>query len=245
MKEETRNDSLYSVDKLFNRIAGRYDFLNHFLSFGIDKLWRKKLLKLINRENPQSVVDIATGTGDMLVLLHKSGVKNIHGIDPSNLMLQQAKKKINKRQISKKIKLHTGYAENLPFSNDTFDVASIVFGLRNFENAEASLSEIRRILHPARLKSMERQGYSIFILEFDMPQKKLIRYLYLFYLNRIIPFFGKLFSGDKTAYTYLAKSIQNFSENTDVNVLLKQSGFSDVNSIPLLYGIARIYTGKK
>ncbi|MFO7789334.1 MAG: bifunctional demethylmenaquinone methyltransferase/2-methoxy-6-polyprenyl-1,4-benzoquinol methylase UbiE [Bacteroidales bacterium] len=236
MADKALKHSGDTVYKIFSRIAVRYDFLNHFLSFGIDKLWRRKLRHLIKQNDPQALLDIATGTGDMLMLLHNAEIKHLHGIDPVKPMLEKARAKFKKRNINDDIHLHPGFAENLPFDTGSFDLANIVFGIRNFDDIDKSLSEIMRILTP---------GGSISILEFDMPGNRIIRTLYLFYLNKIIPFWGGLISGEKTAYTYLSKSIQAFSENTDVEIRLKQAGFSGTRSISLFFGIARIYTGTK
>ncbi|MDA3820663.1 MAG: bifunctional demethylmenaquinone methyltransferase/2-methoxy-6-polyprenyl-1,4-benzoquinol methylase UbiE [Candidatus Delongbacteria bacterium] len=236
MREKPPTHPGDSVDDIFSRIAGRYDFLNHFLSCGIDKLWRRKLRRIITQHHPNALLDIATGTGDMLILLHDTGVKHLHGIDPAPAMLEKAQAKLKKRNISDDIQLHTGYAEDLPFDPGSFDLANIVFGIRNFDNIETSLSEIKRILKP---------GGSITIMEFDMPRNRVIKPLYVFYLKHIIPSFGALISGNKAAYKYLAESILAFSRNSDVNAKLKQTGFYDIKSVPLFFGIARIYSAIK
>ncbi len=226
----------HDVDKMFNGISGSYDFLNHFLSLSIDRLWRRKLLNIIKSHNPDKVLDIATGTGDMLILMKKAGIKKLHGIDPSETMLSIAGKKVKKRKIQSHIKLHHGYAENLPFPPESFDFITTVFGVRNFDDLQTSLQESMRVLKP--------QGH-ISILEFSMPAHPLIRNAYLFYLNKLIPFVGACISGDKTAYKYLSRSIQLFAEHTDVPGMLGQSGFHVTQNTPLFFGVARIYTAVK
>ncbi|MEA3448819.1 MAG: bifunctional demethylmenaquinone methyltransferase/2-methoxy-6-polyprenyl-1,4-benzoquinol methylase UbiE [Bacteroidota bacterium] len=236
MREKPPTHTGNSVYNIFNRIAFRYDFLNHFLSLGIDKLWRRKLRRIIVQHHPHDLLDIATGTGDMLILLHNTGIKHLHGIDPAPAMLEKAQAKLKKRNISDDIQLHTGYAEDLPFDTGSFDLANLVFGIRNFDKLETSLSEIKRILKP---------GGSITIMEFDMPRNRFIKPLYVFYLKHIIPAIGALISGNKTAYKYLAESILAFSRDTDVNAKLKQTGFHDTKSVALFFGIARIYSAVK
>ncbi|MGC9330944.1 MAG: bifunctional demethylmenaquinone methyltransferase/2-methoxy-6-polyprenyl-1,4-benzoquinol methylase UbiE [Bacteroidales bacterium] len=236
MRDKPPTDTGNSVDNIFNHIAGRYDFLNHFLSLGIDKLWRRKLRRIITQHHPHALLDIATGTGDMLILLHDTGVKHLHGIDPAPAMLEKAQEKLKKKNISDNIQLHTGCAEDLPFDSGSFDLANIVFGIRNFDNLEKAISEIKRILKP---------GGSITIMEFDMPRNRVIKPLYVFYLKQIIPVVGALISRNKKAYRYLSESILAFSRETDVNAKLKQTGFHDTKTVALFFGIARIYSAVK
>jgi demethylmenaquinone methyltransferase / 2-methoxy-6-polyprenyl-1,4-benzoquinol methylase len=223
-----------TVEQMFDRIALKYDFLNHFLSLGIDKVWRKKLIRLSMKHKPKTVLDIATGTGDMLLAFHKAGVSSLSGLDPSTGMLEQAKIKLEKANIQANLK--TGYCEKLPFEDNQFDLVTVVFGIRNFENLHQSFSEIYRVLKP---------GGHVKILEFSMPKNLIVRFFYTIYLKWFIPLWGRIISGDKGAYRYLSSSIDEFSKTILVKSFLEQSQFLTKPSIRLSFGVARIYTGKK
>lgn len=236
MSKQAINANQGAVEQMFNRIAKKYDFLNHFLSFGIDKIWRRKLVKEIKKHNPESVLDIATGTGDMLLLMQKKGIKKTDGVDPSEGMLNIAKEKVNKKFPNRDINLKISFAEKMDIDNSYYDAAVIVFGIRNFENIDKALSEIKRIL--------KNKGH-IYVLEFSLPKNRLIKHLYLFYLKYFIPVWGKLISREKTAYSYLAETIQEFSKNINIAERLNENGFNTEKIIPLSSGVARIWIANK
>lgn len=225
-----------TVEQMFNRIAYKYDFLNHFLSFGIDKRWRKKLYKRIEEEKPISILDIATGTGDMLLKFQNLNLELLAGLDPSPGMLKEADIKINNEIPNNKILLKEGFCEKLPFDNNTFDIANIVFGIRNFKEIDQSFKEIFRVL---------KAGGSVFIMEFSMPKNPIIKFFYLIYLNLFIPIWGRIISKDKSAYKYLSSSIREFSKNINVDEHLEKAGLKPAKSISLSLGIAKIYIAKK
>lgn len=227
-------DTNDTVEQMFNRIALRYDFLNHFLSFGIDKRWRKKLIKQSKNDNPKKILDIATGTGDMLIAFHKAGIPSLAGLDPSSGMLKQARIKLEKANI--KAELKEGFCEKIPFSDNQFDLITVLFGIRNFENLNQSLSEIYRVLKPngkARL------------LEFSMPKNAIVRFFYKLYLKGFIPLWGRIISKDKAAYQYLSASIKEFSKSINVEKQLEVNKFLTQKTHSLSFGIASIYTGIK
>jgi demethylmenaquinone methyltransferase/2-methoxy-6-polyprenyl-1,4-benzoquinol methylase len=227
-------DTNDTVEQMFNRIALRYDFLNHFLSFGIDKRWRKKLIKYSTKDNPQKILDIATGTGDMLIAFHEAGIKSLAGLDPSSGMLKQASIKLNKANIQ--AELNEGFCEKIPYADNQFDLITVVFGIRNFKNLNHSFSEIYRVLKP---------GGKTRLLEFSMPQNALVRLFYKGYLKGFIPLWGRIISGDKAAYQYLSASIKEFSKSIEVEKQLEDEGFLVEKTHPLSFGIASIYTGIK
>lgn len=225
-----------NVESLFNDIAPSYDFLNHFLSANTDKLWRKKSVKILSVKNPKKILDVATGTGDLAIAMLKLEPEKIIGIDISKEMLEIGKKKIkeiNKEQI---IELQQNDAENIPFSNNSFDAVTIAFGVRNFENLNKGLSELYRVLN---------FNGTLLILEFSRPKNNLFGYFFKFYFKYILPTLGKMFSKNKVAYKYLFQSVQQFpSVNNMKNNLLSQ-GFINVNAKTLSMGIATIYTASK
>lgn len=223
-----------TVEQMFNRIALRYDFLNHFLSFGIDKGWRKKLIRIAKNDEPKTVLDIATGTGDMLIAFHKAGIQSLAGLDPSSGMLEQAKIKLVKSNISAELK--EGFSENLPFDDNQFDLVTVVFGIRNFENLNQGFSEIYRVLKP---------GGKARFLEFSMPKNVIVRLFYKLYLKLFIPLWGRIISGDKAAYQYLSASIKDFSKTIEVERELDACRFETEKTHVLSLGIASIYTGQK
>lgn len=225
-----------NVESLFDDIAPSYDFLNHFLSANTDKLWRKKSVKILSVKNPKKILDVATGTGDLAIAMLKLEPEKIIGIDISKEMLEIGKKKIkeiNKEQI---IELQQNDAENIPFSNNSFDAVTIAFGVRNFENLNKGLSELYRVLN---------FNGTLLILEFSRPKNNLFGYFFKFYFKYILPTLGKMFSKNKVAYKYLFQSVQQFpSVNNMKNNLLSQ-GFINVNAKTLSMGIATIYTASK
>jgi len=224
------------VEEMFDDIAGKYDFLNHFLSLGIDKLWRKRVVKELKKHNPKQILDIATGTGDSAIALLKTNAEKITGVDISKKMLAEGQKKIDKKQLSHKIELIHCDGENLEFENDIFDAANVAFGVRNFENLDKGLSEIYRTIKPNGIAT---------ILEFSMPKNVIIKQLYSVYFFHILPFIGRLFSKNKYAYKYLPQSVKTFPKREQFIEHLQNAGFRQTRRISLSFGIAEIYIGIK
>jgi len=224
------------VRSMFNNIAHRYDFLNHFLSAGIDFHWRKKAIRILGKNHPKSILDVATGTGDLALEALKINPEKIVGIDIAEDMLAIGREKIEKKKISHIISLQTGDSENLEFNDKTFDAVMVSFGVRNFENLEKGLAEMYRVLN--------HQG-EVLILEFSKPNKFPVKQLYLFYFRYILPALGRIISGDKSAYTYLPESVGKFPAGDTFTDLLDKIGFQQTKYKPLTFGIASIYTGKK
>ena len=203
----TPDKSSQNVEAMFNSIASNYDFLNHFLSLGIDRKWRKRLIRLVAKGNPQKVLDVATGTADLAMLLAREyGGVSITGVDISENMLAIGKRKVESENLSGQISLHRASALNLPFENDSFDAAMVAFGVRNFEDLSMGLSEVYRTL---------RNGGQFAILEFTIPDKFPVAQLYRFYFRYVLPLFGGIISGSRTAYKYLPESVLAFSEEED------------------------------
>jgi demethylmenaquinone methyltransferase / 2-methoxy-6-polyprenyl-1,4-benzoquinol methylase len=225
------------VESMFDSIAWRYDFLNHFLSFGIDRIWRKKAIKIISRlyQNPE-ILDVATGTGDLAITAMKIKPLKITGIDISQNMLEIGREKIRKKGFSDTIELIHGDSENIPFEDELFDVAMVAFGVRNFSDPLKGLKEMRRVI---------RASGMILVLEFSKPSGFPFRPLYNFYFRSILPFVGRLFSKDKAAYTYLPDSVYKFPDNEAFLQLLASAGFSEMKQVKLTGGVASIYTGLK
>lgn len=224
------------VAEMFNNISKRYDFLNHFLSMGIDKIWRKKAVKQLKPLNPERILDIATGTGDFAVALLKLDPKEIIGVDISSGMLKVGNEKMKNRGFDDKISLVLGDSENLQFDDAHFDGVTVAFGVRNFENLEKGLSEMLRVIKP---------GGRAVILEFSKPKKFPIKQLFGFYSKRLIPFIGKMVSKDKRAYEYLPESVEAFPEGKAFMDIMNGVGYKDVYGIPVSGGIATIYVGNK
>ena len=224
------------VAEMFNNISPSYDFLNHFLSLGIDVLWRKKTIAFLKDQHPKTILDIATGTGDLAIEAMSLNPDKITGVDISEGMLEVGRKKILKRNLQSKIELLTGDSENLSFKDNNFDAVTVSFGVRNFENLEKGLTDIYRVLKP---------GGTFVVLEFSKPVTFPVMQLYNFYFNSILPFFGKLISKDNSAYTYLPESVKSFPDGENFTRLLIKTGFSATKMKPLTFGIATIYVGKK
>ena len=224
------------VATMFNNISHKYDFLNHFLSGGIDILWRKKAIKLLKPSSPKFILDIATGTGDFALAAMKLNPTKITGIDISEGMLNVGKEKIKEKNLNDKIELQLGDSENLNFNDNSFDAYTVGFGVRNFENLEKGLSEMLRVLKP--------NGTAI-ILEFSKPKKFPVKQLYNFYFNSILPGIGKLVSKDKSAYTYLPESVDAFPDGEKFVQILTNLKYKNAIAIPLMFGIATIYKANK
>jgi demethylmenaquinone methyltransferase/2-methoxy-6-polyprenyl-1,4-benzoquinol methylase len=225
------------VEKMFDKIAFRYDFLNHFLSAGIDVGWRKKAIKLLRPLNPRSVLDVATGTGDMAILAGKLlSAEKIIGIDISDGMLDIGKKKIEKLGVQQRIELLKGDSETIIFNDNSFDAVTVAFGVRNFQNLELGLSEIKRVLKP---------GGKLIVLEFTKPKLPVIKNFYNLYLNVITPWIGKVISKNNKAYQYLNESVQKFPEGNDFVQILNKLGYKNASCKTLSLGISSIYRGEK
>ncbi|MCX7985154.1 MAG: bifunctional demethylmenaquinone methyltransferase/2-methoxy-6-polyprenyl-1,4-benzoquinol methylase UbiE [Bacteroidetes bacterium] len=224
------------VRQLFDSIAHRYDFINHMLSFGIDVLWRKRAIKLLSTLKPQSILDIATGTGDCALLAAVFTSASIVAIDISPTMLACAQEKVVKNSLSHRISFLLCSAEHLPFPNGSFNACTIAFGARNFENLKKAFSEIHRVL--------TQRGHLI-ILEFSQPTTPFIKQLYTLYSRWLIPAVGGYTSGNRDAYLYLPQTIAEFPSGEDFCTLLKESGFQNVVAYPQTFGITTIYVAQK
>jgi demethylmenaquinone methyltransferase/2-methoxy-6-polyprenyl-1,4-benzoquinol methylase len=224
------------VEKMFDSISFEYDKLNRLISAGNDVKWRKHIYKIANHLNPVDVLDIATGTADIAMELSKIKGSKITGLDISEKMLNVGREKIVDRSLQDKITLVSGDAENLNFSKNTFDLISIGFGVRNFQNLKKGLSESFRVL---------RDGGTLIVLETSVPQNTFIKFFYLLFSRTFIPLIGSLFSKDKKAYKYLQKSAEEFPSGENFSQILKSCGFKDVEIMPLMLGAASIYIAKK
>lgn len=224
------------VEQMFDTISGNYDSLNRMISLGTDQGWRRNVLKMVSNTNPESILDIATGTGDLAILLSKSNAKRIVGLDLSAGMLEVGKTKVNGLGLQNKIEMIQGDSENLPFQDNTFDAITVAFGIRNFENLEKGLSEILRVLKP--------NGIFV-ILETSVPTKFPFKQGYRFYMKTFMPLMGKVFSKDKKAYEYLSESAKNFPYGEKLNAILQKVGFKGVKHNPQTMGVATIYSASK
>ena len=224
------------ITKMFDTISNEYDRLNRVISFGIDIKWRNKVVNLIKDENPENILDIATGTGDLAINLTKTRAKKIIGLDISEGMLNVGLKKIKERKLNSLVEMIIGDSENLPFEDDSFDAVSVAFGVRNFETLEKGLSEIYRVL--------KVNGVFV-VLETSIPQNPFFKQGYFIYTKFFLPLIGKLFSRDKTAYEYLSDSAAKFPFGEDFNNILKKIGFIRVEAFPQTFGVATIYTASK
>ena len=224
------------VAEMFNNISRKYDFLNHFLSLGIDVYWRKKAIGMLANSHPKKILDIATGTGDFALMALRLNPTEIVGIDISEGMLEVGKEKISKRGLEHVIKLEKGDSENIRFEDNSFDASIVAFGVRNFENLEKGLKEINRVLKP---------GAKFVVLEFSKPRIFPFKQLYTFYFKYILPKIGNSISKDTAAYSYLPESVRAFPDGNDFLERLKESGFKNTTWKPLTFGISSIYTGQK
>ena len=224
------------VTQMFDAISTNYDGLNRIISFGIDVKWRKKVVAMVAEKNPETILDIATGTGDLAIMMTKTTAKTIIGLDLSAGMLEVGKMKIEEKQLSNKIEMVLGDSENMSYTDNHFDAITVSFGIRNFENLEKGLSEILRVLKPNGL---------FVILETSVPEKTPYKQGYSFYTKNILPLIGKLFSKDNVAYGYLSESASVFPYGEKLNNILKKIGFIEVNAMPQTFGVATIYSASK
>lgn len=227
-KEQVRN--------MFNTIAGRYDFLNHFLSAGIDRSWRKKVIKILRKKQPSRILDVATGTADLAIAESDLNPEKIVGVDIADQMLDIGREKLKKKKLTKLITLENGDSENLRFDDGSFDAVTAAFGARNFENLDQGLKEMYRVLG---------HGGTAVVLEFSHPRKFPVKQLYSFYFRYILPLLGRTISRHDSAYTYLPKSVGSFPDGEAFVSHLRQAGFSNCTHRPLTFGIATLYSGQK
>lgn len=234
-QEQTKKEQ---VEQMFDNIAPTYDKLNHILSFNIDRIWRRRVMRIVRRSHAQKIMDVATGTGDLAIAMAKC-VEGTHilGIDLSEEMLQVARTKIEKLGLSDRIEVHKGDAENLDIvESDSIDAATVAFGVRNFENLEGGLSEIYRTLKP---------GGKFVVLEFSIPRNRFIRWVYAQYSHRLLPRIGAMLSKDRQAYDYLPDSVEEFPSPERFAEILRGVGFKDIKLRSQSFGIAYIYEATK
>ena len=224
------------VAAMFNNISKRYDFLNHFLSLGIDKIWRRKAVNLLKEIKPNRILDLATGTGDFAIASLRLNPKEVIGMDISEGMLEVGREKMRKNGFDQVISMRLGDSENLPFEDNYFDALTVGFGVRNYEHLEKGLAEMLRVVRP---------GGKLVILEFSKPKRFPVKQYYAFHSKYIIPFFGKRISKDEKAYAYLPESVAAFPEGRDFELILEKLGYKTVQSTLVAGGIATIYTGIK
>lgn len=224
------------VTKMFDTISGNYDDLNRVISFGTDIKWRKRVVSIVSQKNPKKILDIATGTGDLAINMVKTGAKEIIGLDISPGMLEIGKRKILEKNLGNTIRMIVGDSENLPFESNSFDAVTVAFGVRNFENLEKGLQEIYRVLKP---------GGSFVVLETSNPTKTPFKQGYKLYTRFILPAIGKLFSKDRSAYTYLSESAAAFPHGKQFNNILSKIGFIGIDDRPQTFGVASIYVATK
>ncbi|WP_299326174.1 bifunctional demethylmenaquinone methyltransferase/2-methoxy-6-polyprenyl-1,4-benzoquinol methylase UbiE [uncultured Maribacter sp.] len=224
------------VTKMFDTISKNYDGLNRVISFGIDIKWRKKVVEILKKEKPQSILDIATGTGDLAIALVKTGAKKIVGLDISPGMLAVGKDKVTDKKLNSTIEMVVGDSEKLTFEDNSFDAVTVSFGVRNFETLNTGMAEILRVLKP---------NGTLVVLETSVPTKTPYKQGYSFYTKNILPLIGKLFSKDDSAYGYLSESASVFPHGENFNNILREIGFIDVTNKPQTFGVASIYVAKK
>ncbi|HOE14257.1 MAG TPA: bifunctional demethylmenaquinone methyltransferase/2-methoxy-6-polyprenyl-1,4-benzoquinol methylase UbiE [Candidatus Saccharicenans sp.] len=225
-----------STAKLFSVIAKNYDFLNRLLSFNLDCAWRRRLVSLSCFRPGDKILDVCTGTGDIAIEFARRGAHDVTGIDLSAGMLARAQQKIEKLNLATKIKLETGSALNLPYGDQTFDLVTIGFGLRNLPDYSRGISEMARVLKPSG---------RLLILEFSLPPNKLTYGFYSLYLKNYLPLAGRLFSGSAQAYSYLASSIFSFLKPEEVMALMRQMGLRNLSCLNLTAGVITLYSGQK
>jgi len=224
------------VEEMFNHISPKYDLLNHLLSANIDKLWRKKTIKLLKPWHPELILDVATGTADFAIEATAINGARVIGIDISEGMLGVGRTKVYKKGLAKRIELIKADSEKLPFEKDTFDAAIVGFGVRNFENLKDGLAEIMRVLKP---------GAVFYVLEFSKPAKSPYKQIYQFYFTNILPLIGRMVSKNSNAYTYLPESVNEFPDGDKFLTILAEVGFVESKYILQTFGIATIYEAQK
>ncbi|MDL5048743.1 bifunctional demethylmenaquinone methyltransferase/2-methoxy-6-polyprenyl-1,4-benzoquinol methylase UbiE [Oscillatoria amoena NRMC-F 0135] len=234
--KEDKSAKKQQVAKMFDNISHRYDFLNHFLSLGIDKGWRRKAVNMLRPIHPRLILDVATGTGDFAIQALCINPEKVIGVDISEGMLEVGRRKLARKELHGKIELLTGDSENLPFEENKFDAVIVGFGVRNFENVNRGLEEIKRVLKP---------GGMLVILEFSRPGRFPFRQVYHFYFRYVLPKLGRIISRDKAAYTYLPESVEAFPDGDDFLAILTNLGFKEPACKPVTFGISSIYSARK
>lgn len=224
------------VREMFDDISPRYDFLNHFLSFGIDHAWRRKLTRILGERKPGTILDVATGTGDLAFAIATLHPEKIVGIDISEKMLSVGRQKLSEKGLGSIISFQSGDAEKIPFPENSFDAITVAFGVRNYENLELGLTEMKRVLRP---------GGIMLILEFSHPESFPMKQMYAVYSRFVIPTFGRLISGNSKAYSYLPESVAAFPSGQKFLEILGKVGLKNTCQIPLSMGIASIYQAEK
>ena len=224
------------VKHMFDTISNNYDGLNRVISFGIDIKWRKRVVSILKKRKPKNILDIATGTGDLAIAMVQTGAEKIVGLDISPKMLEVGKSKILEKKLDHHIEMVVGDSENLPFEDNTFDAVTVAFGVRNFENLEKGLQEIRRVL---------KSTGTLVILETSVPQKAPFKQGYRFYTKYVLPTIGKMFSKDRSAYAYLSESASVFPHGQEFNNILEKIGFIGIENRPQTFGVASIYVATK
>jgi len=224
------------IEKMFDSISGRYDFLNRFLSLGIDIHWRKLMVNRLKAIKPKTILDIATGTADVAIAMRKIGPDKIVGLDLSEGMLEIGREKVRKKGLGNLIQLVKGDSEHLPYSENAFEAVTVAFGVRNFENLLKGLSEMNRVLKP---------GGKVVILEFSRPRIFPVKQLYDFYFRYFCPWWGRMISKDDSAYRYLYESVNAFPEGESFLEVAKQAGFREIKAERVTFGIVSLYTGVK
>ena len=229
--------SVSPIAAMFDRISSKYDALNHLLSFNIDKVWRQKTAKAVSKNTPETILDLATGTADLAILLAKHNPQaHIIGMDISEKMLEIGKEKVKRQHLENQIELRHGDASSLPFEDACFDAVTVAFGVRNFEDMSKGLSEISRVT---------KSGGQICILEFSMPERFPIKQLYRLYFRHFLPRIGKWVSKDEHAYSYLPQSVEQFPKPDVFLRMLDEKGMVNGTAKPLSFGIATLYTSTK
>jgi demethylmenaquinone methyltransferase/2-methoxy-6-polyprenyl-1,4-benzoquinol methylase len=234
--QDTEKNKKQQVEQMFDHIAPKYDFLNHFLSMGIDRLWRKKAVSMLAAHHPERVLDVASGTGDFAIETAKISPSEIIGFDLSGQMIRVGAEKVKRLGLDRLIRFEKGDSEQMPFPPGSFDAITVAFGVRNFENLEKGLQEFYRVLRP---------GGVAMILEFSRPRAFPFKQLYMFYFRHILPFIGGMVSKDSSAYTYLPESVMAFPDDQDFLDILARIGFSRSRQRRLTMGIATIYEAVK
>lgn len=238
-KKDSRPDDMAKKEEvrgLFNKIAHKYDYLNHFLSLGIDRSWRRKLRKQLAPHQPAFIIDVATGTADLAIELVKLNPDKIIGVDIADTMLDYGRKKLTRKGLDKIITLEQGDSENLRFDDNTFDAAVVSYGVRNFENPVKGMKEICRVLKP---------GGALMVLEFGMPHKFPVKQAYGLYFNYLLPVWGRIFSGSYESYKYLPESVKSFPYAGGFLNWMHEAGFEKTNHRFFTFGITYLYQGFK
>jgi len=234
--KDKKSSKKTQVRQMFDGISPQYDLMNRIISGGIDIKWRKNVVSMLIEKQPEKILDVATGTGDLAIALLQTKATEIIGIDISEGMLDIGKQKVRNNQWDQKIKMQIGDSENIDYPDDYFDAATVAFGVRNFENLDKGLSEILRVLRP---------GGDLIILETAVPNNYLLRQFYHLYTQFIMPVIGNMFSKDKSAYQYLSDSAAAFPFGKAFNNILAKNGFIEIEDIPQTLGVASIYRAQK